>query len=134
MCGHDHCEEYIDEGKGPVYVLSGSGFECCYASTAVDKNPKGSIKVSKAAQKRSKALAAPHAGGAVRAVCVLRRSLPDRPLPGRGLPARRAGQLCQRLLLQRTPTQRAPLPCLLEQALLRNASPAVAPSLRALFV
>ena len=50
MCGHDHCEEYIDEGKGPVYVLSGSGFECCYASTAVDKNPRGSIKVGKAAQ------------------------------------------------------------------------------------
>ena len=44
MCGHDHCQEHIDEGKGPVYVLTGSGFECCYASTAVDKNPKGSIK------------------------------------------------------------------------------------------
>ena len=22
MCGHDHCQEHIDEGKGPVYVLS----------------------------------------------------------------------------------------------------------------
>eukprot|EP01046_Picozoa_sp_COSAG06_P056746 COSAG06_NODE_10838_length_1608_cov_4.335984_1_plen_70_part_10 len=30
MCGHDHCQEHIDEGKGPVCVLSGSGFECCY--------------------------------------------------------------------------------------------------------
>ena len=38
------------------------------------------------------------------AVCVLRRAVSNGPLPGRGLPARRAGQLCQRLLLQRSPT------------------------------
>jgi acid phosphatase/tartrate-resistant acid phosphatase type 5 len=46
MCGHDHCEEYIDEGKGPKYVLTGAGFECCYGAPNVDKNPKGSIKMA----------------------------------------------------------------------------------------
>merc|ERR1719272_339855 len=44
MCGHDHCEEYIDEGKGPVYVLTGAGFECCYKASNIDKNPEGSFK------------------------------------------------------------------------------------------
>ena len=30
MYGHDHCQMHVDEGRGPVYVLSGAGFECCY--------------------------------------------------------------------------------------------------------
>jgi hypothetical protein len=48
MCGHDHCQEHIDEGKGPVYVLSGSGFECCYPGTEknIGKIPKGAIKLA----------------------------------------------------------------------------------------
>jgi hypothetical protein len=46
MCGHDHCQEHIDEGKGPVYVLSGSGFECCYPGTNADKVPAGAIKMA----------------------------------------------------------------------------------------
>jgi len=46
MCGHDHCQEHIDEGKGPVYVLSGSGFECCYPGNNADKVPKGAIKMA----------------------------------------------------------------------------------------
>jgi hypothetical protein len=45
MCGHDHCQEHIDEGKGPVCVLSGSGFECCYPGTNAHKVPKGAIKM-----------------------------------------------------------------------------------------
>ena len=46
MCGHDHCQEHIDEGKGPVCVLSGSGFECCYPGTNAHKVPKGAIKMA----------------------------------------------------------------------------------------
>ena len=46
MCGHDHCQEHIDDGKGPVYVLSGSGFECCYPGSNAHKNPPGSIKMA----------------------------------------------------------------------------------------
>lgn len=46
MCGHDHCQEHIDEGKGPVYVLSGSGFECCYPGTKASKVPKGAQKMA----------------------------------------------------------------------------------------
>ena len=41
MCGHDHRQEHIDEGKGPVCVLSGSGFECCYPGTNAHKIPEG---------------------------------------------------------------------------------------------
>lgn len=44
MSGHDHCEEHIDEGKGPAYVLTGSGFECCYKGSNADKVPEGAIK------------------------------------------------------------------------------------------
>ena len=46
MCGHDHCQEHIDEGKGPVYVLSGSGFECCYPGSNAHKVPQGAIKMA----------------------------------------------------------------------------------------
>ena len=46
MCGHDHCQEHIDEGKGPVCVLSGSGFECCYPGTNAHKVPEGAIKMA----------------------------------------------------------------------------------------
>ena len=46
MCGHDHCQEQIDEGKGPVYVLSGSGFECCYPGSNAHKVPQGAIKMA----------------------------------------------------------------------------------------
>ena len=46
MCGHDRCQEHIDEGKGPVCVLSGSGFECCYPGTNAHKVPKGAIKMA----------------------------------------------------------------------------------------
>ena len=46
MCGHDHCQERIDEGKGPVCVLSGSGFECCYPGTNAHKVPEGAIKMA----------------------------------------------------------------------------------------
>ena len=41
MCGHDRCQEHTDEGKGPVYVLSGSGFECCYPGDQRAQGPKG---------------------------------------------------------------------------------------------
>eukprot|EP00054_Salpingoeca_dolichothecata_P003394 m.26786 g.26786 ORF g.26786 m.26786 type:complete len:331 (-) comp13821_c0_seq1:113-1105(-) len=44
LSGHDHCLEHMDEGKGPVYVLSGAGKECCYSDSKVDKNPKDVIK------------------------------------------------------------------------------------------
>ena len=46
MCGHDHCQEHIDEGKGPVYVLSGAGFECCYPGKKADMVPKGAQKLA----------------------------------------------------------------------------------------
>ena len=46
VCGHDHCQEHIDEGKGPVYVLTGSGFECCYPGSNADKVPAGAIKMA----------------------------------------------------------------------------------------
>ena len=46
MCGHGHCRGRIDEGKGPVCVLSGSGFECCYPGTNAHKVPKGTIKMA----------------------------------------------------------------------------------------
>eukprot|EP01047_Picozoa_sp_COSAG01_P006409 COSAG01_NODE_231_length_21019_cov_104.980501_18_plen_321_part_00 len=46
MCGHDHCEEHIDEGKGPVYVLTGSGFECCYPAKNAHRVPAGAIKMA----------------------------------------------------------------------------------------
>ena len=46
MCGHDHRQEHIDEGKGPVCVLSGSGFECCYPGTNAHKVPEGAIKMA----------------------------------------------------------------------------------------
>ena len=46
MCGHDPCQEHIDEGKGPVCVLSGSGFECCYPGTNAHKVPEGAIKMA----------------------------------------------------------------------------------------
>jgi hypothetical protein len=46
MCGHDHCQEHIGEGKGPVYVLSGSGFECCYPGKNADKVLGGAIKMA----------------------------------------------------------------------------------------
>ena len=46
MCGHDHCQEHIDEGKGPVCVISGSGFECCYPGSNAHKVPKGAIKMA----------------------------------------------------------------------------------------
>ena len=46
MCGHDHCEEHIDEGKGPVYVLTGSGFQCCYSNKKQHLVPKGAIKMA----------------------------------------------------------------------------------------
>lgn len=39
--GHDHCLELIDEGKGPKYILTGAGDNCCYPNSNVDKNPKG---------------------------------------------------------------------------------------------
>ena len=40
------CQEHIDEGKGPVYVLSGAGFECCYPGTKASKVPAGAIKMA----------------------------------------------------------------------------------------
>jgi hypothetical protein len=46
MCGHDPCQEHIDEGKGPVCVLSGSRFECCYPGTNAHKVPEGAIKMA----------------------------------------------------------------------------------------
>jgi hypothetical protein len=46
MCGHDHCQEHIDEGKGPVYVLSGSGFECCYPGNKAHLIPAGAQKMA----------------------------------------------------------------------------------------
>ena len=46
MCGHDHRQERIDEGKGPVCVLSGSGFECCHPGTNAHKVPEGAIKTA----------------------------------------------------------------------------------------
>lgn len=44
LSGHDHCLEYIDDGAGPLHVLSGAGKECCYNSTNINKCPQGSIK------------------------------------------------------------------------------------------
>jgi tartrate-resistant acid phosphatase type 5 len=44
MSGHDHCEEFIDDNTGPVYLVTGSGFECCYAGSNADKLPAGSAK------------------------------------------------------------------------------------------
>lgn len=46
LAGHDHCQQHIDEGKGPVYVVSGSGFECCYPGKNADKVPAGAIKMA----------------------------------------------------------------------------------------
>ncbi|EGD77126.1 type 5 acid phosphatase [Salpingoeca rosetta] len=46
VCGHDHCLEHIDEGKGPVYVLTGAGDNCCYKNSNVHKCPDDSIKFS----------------------------------------------------------------------------------------
>ena len=64
--GHDHCLEYISNGTGPVFVVSGAGKclwdqlgfytlspgiqsritgeECCYAATNVDAVPPGSLQ------------------------------------------------------------------------------------------
>ena len=28
LAGHDHCLIYIDEGKGPVYPVTGAGDNC----------------------------------------------------------------------------------------------------------
>ncbi|EDQ92344.1 uncharacterized protein MONBRDRAFT_30765 [Monosiga brevicollis MX1] len=44
LSGHDHCLEYIDEGLGPVYPLSGAGDNCCYDNTNADKVPEGAMK------------------------------------------------------------------------------------------
>merc|ERR1712070_837285 len=44
MCGHDHCQGHIDEGKGVQYIVAGSGMECCYDDSNKDKCPKDSIK------------------------------------------------------------------------------------------
>ena len=46
MYGHDHCQMHVDEGRGPVYVLSGAGFECCYPGSNADKIPKGAQKMA----------------------------------------------------------------------------------------
>lgn len=35
---------HIDEGKGPQYIMTGAGMECCYAVNNADKNPTNSIK------------------------------------------------------------------------------------------
>eukprot|EP00042_Codosiga_hollandica_P026047 m.120294 g.120294 ORF g.120294 m.120294 type:complete len:217 (+) comp52077_c0_seq3:1281-1931(+) len=44
LSGHDHCLEYIDDGSGLVYVLSGAGRECCYSNTNMNAIPAGSLK------------------------------------------------------------------------------------------
>lgn len=44
MSGHDHCQEWVDEGKGPVYLITGSGFECCYSNANAHKLPENSVK------------------------------------------------------------------------------------------
>ena len=46
MYGHDHCNMHVDEGRGPVYVLSGAGFECCYPGANAAAVPAGSIKMA----------------------------------------------------------------------------------------
>ena len=62
MSGHDHCrayqffssflpltpliEEYINDNKGPVYVLTGTGMSCCYNATHINDIPAGSLKFS----------------------------------------------------------------------------------------
>jgi acid phosphatase/tartrate-resistant acid phosphatase type 5 len=34
LSGHDHCLEFIDEGKGPVYPVTGAGDNCWCARMA----------------------------------------------------------------------------------------------------
>lgn len=44
LSGHDHCEEYIVPGPGPVYLVSGAGKECCYKNKHAASLPTNSVK------------------------------------------------------------------------------------------
>jgi len=50
MSGHDHCQQYLDEGRGPHYIVTGTGTECCYSASNRHAVPKGALKWHHSAQ------------------------------------------------------------------------------------
>jgi hypothetical protein len=56
MSGHDHCQEFLDEGRGPRYVLTGAGDNCCYTLSNQDQVPEGSLKWYQAAENRNQTI------------------------------------------------------------------------------
>ena len=49
MSGHDHCQAYLDERRGPAYIVTGTGDNCCYEPSNLHAVPKGSCKWYQAA-------------------------------------------------------------------------------------
>jgi len=41
ITGHDHCQEYINDGKGVGHFISGVGDMCCYKAKHKEHLPKG---------------------------------------------------------------------------------------------